>query len=563
MHERLIQIIHSYVPIGMVLWLFSWFIPIYVNTERIILFAAFVVVPLSLFRIMETRKSNMHHPIFLKLLIYLIPVGALTLAGSFSISPGIISGLLAIPWSVVTFIIAIWGLTLITKGSLTLADMSKTVGFIYISVAGIWLIAHQFSLPLLGFQGEIMLLTVNHFHYAGFVAPILFGFLHDYRKSFLSSTVVILGVVAPILIALGMTFSPLIEWLSVIVFVFALILYSSLVFIYVIPNATRWTKGLHIISSGIIWITMGFAIIYGLGQWTGSLTIPISKMILFHGYGNAVIFSFLGVLAWHSSLMDQQTAGIPFSRIQGTGKIGSTFFQKRNVLNQTANGHPTGLIDHLQDYKNNEFRPDQFHPDIIDFYENTQDYDLLLIPHWSKAFRLPARLYKLISHQLEQMNFPLEAETREQQVSSMILPIQDQQDGRKKVRAWVRTYNQTGKSIYAALYSTHVSRNIRYMNIAFPLPFSQMTSILYLQHAEQDSLRLTSWLTEQKEQDQGVYLVLRQKAIRLPINETITVWKELNSPAGAIEAKHDMWLFGSKFLSLDYHIYLKNEASNS
>lgn len=557
MQNHLIQIIHSYVPAGMLLWLNFWFIPNYDHTERIILFAAFVIVPLTLFRVLD---STVNRPVIaLKLLIYLIPLGAVALAGSFILSPGSFAGLLSIPWGLVTLLIAGLGVFLLVKRSASLADVSKSIGFMYICIGGVWLVAHQFGFSLLGFKGQIMLLTVNHFHYAGFVAPVLFGFLHETQPNrFLSSIVVVLGCMAPILIALGMTYSSMLEWVSVVIFALTLILYSILVFVYVIPKATRWTRGLHIQSSGVIWITMALAVAYGFGQWIGKPTISISTMILFHGWGNAVLFSFLGVLAWHATLMDQATAGIPFSRIQGRGKIGANVFTHLDVLDRNPKKKPTGLIDDLQDYHSQPFHPERLDPDIIDFYEHTNHYELRLAPNWSRAFQLPARGYKFISQWLEQMNFPLEAETSEQQVKSEILPIQDDKDGRKDVRAWVRTYTQTQKAIYAALYSTHLSGRTRYMNIAFPLPYSQMTSILCLRHGPGEELILTSWPNEQASGDQGVYLVFNQKAIRLPINETITVWKDPNSPKGSIQAKHHMWLFGMKFLTLDYFIVRKS-----
>lgn len=558
--NRLIQIIHSYVPIGMVLWLFSWFFPFYDQTERIILFATFVVVPVLLFRIFE---SAIKKPVlFTKIFIFLIPFGALALAWSFSLSPGGVAGLLSIPWGLTTFAIAAFGIVLLAR-SATIGNVSKAIGFLYISVGGIWLVAHQFALPLLGFEGQIMLLTVNHFHYAGFVAPVLFGFLYDsgYNR-FLSRIVVVLGGIAPILIAVGMTYSSIFEWLSVLVFASSLMLYSILEFIYVIPSSKRWTKVFHILSSGVVWITMALALTFGYGQWVGQPTIPVSSMILFHGWGNAFLFSFIGILAWHATLMDHASSRIPLSLIQGKGKIGGNIFTDLGVVvDHTSREQPTGLVDDVKDYHSEHFNPELFHPDIIDFYEHTDDYELLLKPHWSPVFKLPARIYKIISNWLEQMNFPLKEETNEQLVESRILPIQDAKDGRNNVRAWVRTYTQSNKAIYAALYSSHVTDGRRYMNIAFPLPFSQMTSVLKLQHGSEDTLVLTSWSNSNitGPGDQGVYVAFNGQAIRMPINETIKVWKEPDSPPGRIEAKHDMWLFGMKFLTLDYHIFKVNK----
>ncbi|MFJ9499161.1 YndJ family protein [Brevibacillus centrosporus] len=556
MLNRRIQIIHSYVPIGLLVWLLFWFIPYYDQTERIILFAVFVVVPLTLYRVIESAKQK---PLFLlKLLVSQIPIGAMALAVSFLLSPGIVAGLLSIPWGFVTVWIAVTGAFLFIKRTANLAELSKGIGFLYISIGGIWVVAHQFGVPLLGFQGHIMLLTVNHFHYAGFVAPVLFGFLHDSQwKSSFSRIMVVLGGIAPILIALGITYSPLVEWVSVAVFTLSLLLYSVLVFFSIIPKATGWTKGLHILASSVIWITMALAVTYGFGEWTGQPTLLISTMIFFHGWGNAILFSFIGVLAWHATLMDQETARIPFSLIQGKGKIGADVFANLAVLDHAPKHKPTGLVDDMQTYRSARFNPDRIDEDIIRFYEHTDEYELHLSPNWSSGFKRPARVYKLMSQWLEQMNFPLEAETSELQVKSVILPILDERDGREQVRAWVRTYIPSRTAIYAALYSTHVSEDTRYMNIAFPLPYSQMTSILQLQDAA-DTLVLTSWPSEGLSGDQGVYLVINQKAIRLPINETITVWKDPESPKGEIEARHDMWLFGVKFLTLDYCIFKRS-----
>ncbi|MFP3390327.1 YndJ family protein [Brevibacillus sp. SIMBA_040] len=561
MPNRIIQKIHSYVPIGMLVWLLSWFIPYYNQTERIILFAAFVVVPLALYTVFES--ANYKPVFFLNILVYLIPIGAVALAGSFLLSSGTFSGLLSIPWGLVTILISALSVILFVKSSKNLADVSKAIGFMYISIGGIWLVAHQYGFTLLGFQGQIMLLTVNHFHYAGFVTPVLFGFLHDAQhKRSLSSIIVVLGGIAPILIALGITYSAILEWLSVVVFALSLLLYSVLVFTYVIPKATGWTKGYHALSSGVIWITMALAITYGFGEWIGQSTISISTMILFHGWGNAVFFSFIGLLAWHATLMDKATAGIPFSRIHGKGKIGANVFANLAVLDQTPNKKPTGLIDDMQAYHSKIFNPKSLDDDIIRFYEHTDEYELQLTPYWSRTFQLPAKLYKRLSQWLEQMNFPLEAETSELKVKSVILPIQDVKDGRDNVRAWVRTYTKSKTAIYAALYSTHLSECTRYMNIAFPLPYSQMTSILSLQNDSEGTLVLTSWPSEVTSGDQGVYLVINQKAIRLPINETIAVWKDPESLEGNIEAKHHMWLFGMKFLTLEYRIYKKSERDN-
>ena len=624
LHHRLIQIIHSYVPLGAALWLLTWLVPLYDQTERIILLAAFVVVPLALFAVFNSTE-NAALPAHLKLLAALLPAGAVLLAVSFALAPGAAAGILAVPWSAATFAIAALGARLILGGAgRDPAVLVRAIGLMYIAVAGVWLTAHQFGVPLLGFGGQIMLLTVNHFHYAGFVVPVLLGFLlevAEFRQAArrLAGLAAVLGVLAPILIALGMTFSPALEWVSVLVFTGALLLYSLLVLGHlvpqVVPRHARWTRLMHVVSAGAVWGTMALAAWYGYGEWSGTPTISISNMILLHGWGNAVLLSFVGVLAWHATIMGGAAAAIPFSRLQGFGRIGANIFHRLHAVDESGARRPSGLSDDFREYGGGGFQPDRLHPDIVDFYEHTANYHILVEPRWHPAFRPLARVYKLVSDRVEQMNFPLEAERSARQIRSEILPLQDAADGRTNVRAWVRTYADTGKAIYAAAYSTHRSERdgVRYMNIAFPLPGGQMTSVLRLSCGENGVLTLTSWpggaggtadgdaargtaggseasgaagggassgdagrdaasgTADCGEAggagggDQGVYWVRQGGAkrrtsrwvVRLPINETITVWKEDGAPRGRIEARHEMWLYGVRFLTLSYRIFRK------
>ena len=52
------------------------------------------------------------------------------------------------------------------------------------------------------------------------------------------------------------------------------------------------------------------------------------------------------------------------------------------------------------------------------------------------------------------------------------------------------------------------------------------------------------------------------RALRLPINETITVRKDAEAPRGALAARHEMWLFGMKFLTLEYRIFRKIKGAD-
>lgn len=88
------------------------------------------------------------------------------------------------------------------------------------------------------------------------------------------------------------------------------------------------------------------------------------------------------------------------------------------------------------------------------------------------------------------------------------------------------------------------------MNIALPLPYSNMTGILKLRN-DHDDLIITSKLRGNGKGDEGIYLHTRFFTIRLPLAETFII-KEAKGQM--LTAHHEMWIFRVKFLEIDYEI---------
>jgi hypothetical protein len=87
------------------------------------------------------------------------------------------------------------------------------------------------------------------------------------------------------------------------------------------------------------------------------------------------------------------------------------------------------------------------------------------------------------------------------------------------------------------------------MNIAFPLPFASMVSILRFDALPEGAVSLSTLQRSAAVGDQGVYLRLfGARAWRLPLDETI----EVEARDDGLVARHDMWIFGRLFLRLDY-----------
>ncbi len=399
------------------------------------------------------------------------------------------------------------------------------------------------------------------------------------RIYFLATLVVIPG---PLLTALGITFSPVLEALAAVTLALALgavAILNLLIISFRFPGSgpRRVLGGMLLgLSAGALLFGMTLAVLFALGRLTGKPLfdgLTIAFMIRFHGWMNSAFFSLPAIFAY--VLLRPGHPGPapspPFSRLMARGSVGGDFFERHDLLDH-GKAPPRGLVDDLNELGGLDFEPRRIHPLIRSFYEQTDRFDLLVVPRWSPGFRTAARVYKLFSSRVGQMNFPVHAESAEDLMDSRILPLKDDQDGRRKVRAWVRVYAATGSPIYAAAYSAHAYRGRVYMNIAFPHLMGNMTSLLRLENGTgaSGSVELST-LPPPPDQvrmgDEGIYYVTSLPAARLPFDERIRVWtredphapERLNRPEqhprATLVAEHDMWLFGYKFLSLDYFIH--------
>ncbi|MBV9256482.1 MAG: hypothetical protein JO215_00530 [Ktedonobacteraceae bacterium] len=255
---------------------------------------------------------------------------------------------------------------------------------------------------------------------------------------------------------------------------------------------------------------------------------------------------------------------ILFSKLAARGRIGPDFFQRIHAVLPVGDP-PRGLIDDLSTFRSAHFHPQELHPAICTFYEQTEQFSLFVRARWKFGFRLGARMYKFFSSRIGQLNFPLEASSDEDLLESRILPLQDAVDGRTRVRAWVRTYKKTREAMYVAAYATHTRGAQTYMNIAFPVPGGNITCIFRVESMSTKGIRLSTFPLTNTIRDEGVYFVNRFLPIRLPAQETIRVWAvgtpgipadlECWSAAATLLARHDVWLFGIRLLTLDYRIF--------
>lgn len=435
---------------------------------------------------------------------------------------------LAFIYLLFTFFVAFYGLKRFFKrGFTSWAEISIDIGMMYLFVGGLWFFAYITGIDI-GFSPLITWLTAIHFHYSACLLPISIGFFGRLHASKSYRFIVPIILAGPVLVAIGITFWPLLEVISVLLYIFAI--YSLIVLAFRTPFLSKLQAVLVRLSYSALGITILFSLLYALNSALGQWFVSINFMLAFHGFLNCLVFGMLGVLGWVAAPPKPRKGGwnFPVSQIRGT-------------LKGAGRKHP-GLVDDLSVFVDVKALPKT----IVHFYEHTDHYQLFASVKWSAWFKPLALCYKLISTRLQQLNLPISSNCTE--MTYKIHTVDPKLDGREHPRAWIRKVKEN--TVFVAIYSQHETGGRAYMNIALPLPWSSMIGILQLDVID-GSLRLTS----DGEGDPGIYLAAGKTLFKLPLSEHFLI-KE--AAAGTLTAHHNMRIWGLPFLKIDYTI---NEKS--
>jgi hypothetical protein len=268
--------------------------------ERALALAPLVLVPLGLTTAGAARFDGMAGRLGRLAVLGQFPC-ALALGASLALE-GVLAAVLALPWVALTATAAAAGaLRLRERGIDPPAETAIDAGLLYVPVAAGALVGSHLGVTL-WFDPVIVLLTAVHFHYAGFVLPVVTGLvgraLGGGGRPFRAVTAVV--VAGPALIAVGISFSPLIEVVAVGGFTLAVTALGALVVRRVVPGRRSLQAVPLALSALALPVSMALALAYGVGAFTGSTLagVSLSRMVLVHGSLNAFGFALLGLLGW-------------------------------------------------------------------------------------------------------------------------------------------------------------------------------------------------------------------------------------------------------------------------
>lgn len=414
------------------------------------------------------------------------------------------------------------------RGFINTAELLIDIGLIYIAVGGMWYLACIGKFDT-GFSEMTTWLTAIHFHYSAFILCVSVGLIGRIRMTRLYKIVALIIATGPITVAIGITFSYTIEIISVSLYVLAIYPLTIYTFRLKFPFAQAMIVRIPFVT---LCSTILGSFLYVYGNFTGNAVMTIPDMLSFHGFLNCLLFGSFTVIGWglHVPLPKQKPFNFPVSNIRGKLKVSEVPHK--------------GLVDCLGDYTEAQKLPVK----IVDFYENTEKYQLFAAVKWAAWFKPVAFFYQFISRKMGQLNLPYSSKRVE--MTGEIRLVDEQMDGRSKPRVWKRKIGT--ETVFVAIYSQHEFDGETYMNIALPLPFSAMHGILQV-GVENERLHLTS----NGDGDAGTYLAVGHYVFKLPLHENFII----REAKGNLNATHDMTLFGLHFLHIEYEIIEKANST--
>ena len=195
---------------------------------------------------------------------------------------------------------------LLGRGSRPLWALGVDAGLVYLAVGAAWAVSDRLGFRPLDFAAVIVTLTAVHFHYAGFMLPIVAGHLLR-RSPGAAARVAVVGVVAGVpLLAAGITatqlglgpwFETVAAWIVAAAGVLVAGLHLRLALRAEAPRAARslWAAaGLALLAGMLLAALYGSRFLVPAARW-----LDIAWMQFLHGAANTFGFALPALLGWY------------------------------------------------------------------------------------------------------------------------------------------------------------------------------------------------------------------------------------------------------------------------
>jgi hypothetical protein len=287
--------------------------------HALLLFAALVLVPLALELFRDAAESATTARWFSWMERVQLPA-ALSLLVAYWLPAGAIAAAAALPWVMLTGLMAATGLWRVRRGGLRreLDGLCRDAALLFAAVGGAWTMMDRVGYQPLRFDPTIVALTAVHFHFAGLLLPLFAGLvqreLFFWRFASRAAVGVVLGVPA---VAVGITMTQLGAGPSIEAAAGCGLALAGMgvgiLQVRIASDAKQFlaTRALLAIAGVSLFIGMVFAALYAMRSFVAPFPwLGIPQMRMLHGTINALGFGLCGVLGWLRVARDRGTSDV-------------------------------------------------------------------------------------------------------------------------------------------------------------------------------------------------------------------------------------------------------------
>lgn len=245
--------------------------------------------------------------------------------------------------------------------------------------------------------------------------------------------------------------------------------------------------------------------------------------------------------------------------------IGDKFIQniiKDENLSYSSNEANCGLLESISDLDFTKEELAVLNKQVIDFYENTSNFDFEIWSEWRGFFKPFGKALSVIfSKRLQQLNLPLNSLDSSKGIKSEIIKLSIKE--KTKWTIWYRKLKSSNDVIYAGIYTTafvpKYSKSL--LKVIFPLPNGNASVVMTKKVLSDGSLLLSS--DGEKFGDNGFYFTLTDHKGNYwarfvkSMHEWIKVYVD---DENILRADHNLKFYGISFLNLHYKMTKRNSC---
>ena len=483
--------------------------------------------------------------------------------------PGLLAGLLALPWLGVTLLLATHGLSrLLLRATHPGAELAVDGAYVFILVGGGWALLDRLGARPLDYSALLVQLTAVHFHFAGFALPLLAGLVGRARPAGTPVWLALAVLGGLPLVALGLVVSQVTGWTGAeLVPAWEMAGAAALVALFQLqealkPQAARWERRLLLaLSSLALLVGMFMAGAYGLSRALPTGWPPMATMFLWHGALNALGFAGLGLLAraLQPPPAPAWTPSLTASAVRGRGRIGTGWFLRQGLADPERPS-PPGQLRALEDVAWTGFDAAAVHPEVRAFYEQTSAFELWVRPRWAPGFGALGRLAAAVGRAMGQLVLPVDRGGAWQRVRVSVYAPRAGAAYPEDTVLYERSYAD-GRPMFICAYACARVGDAPYLRVSLPLPGCAMVSVMRFEGLDGGGLRLRSRPAEEGAPEEGIFLDTPLFSVRLPLHEDLRLGPleagfapgpDPRLPAATVAAVHAFTLLGRPCLELDY-----------